>query len=89
MNNRINEENNEFLSKEHDAPAGFCIGLRRRREVDTEPTLFDVIFFDTDQFGQLQVYNQIGNLTQIHLFWAKIGKISQISLILALFASIY
>ena len=28
MNNRINEENNEFLSKAHDAPAGFCIGLR-------------------------------------------------------------
>jgi len=30
-----------------------------QEEIDTEPTLFDVVFLDTVQFGQIQVSNQI------------------------------
>jgi hypothetical protein len=31
----------------------------RKEEIDTEPTLFDVVFLDAVQFGQIQVSNQI------------------------------
>ena len=31
-------------------------------EIDTEPTLFDVNFLDTDQSGQIQVSNKIEEL---------------------------
>ena len=35
------------------------MSYKEKREIDTEPTLFDVKFLNTEQFGQIQVSNQI------------------------------